>query len=77
MNPVKKYLIGLTDLAKQIADEEAESLGMNRSEWIEWLIVSQRFPASEVKAIWSRRRQRGGRGVVRVLPDNAVLPPEG
>lgn len=77
-SPVNKRLIGLTDLAYQIAVDGAETDGCSSaSEWIEWVILSQRFPRDEAAALLKLRRQRGGRGAVVVLPDNAVLPPEG
>lgn len=78
MEAVTKRLIGLTDLAHQIASEETEVNGCKSvSEYIEWLILCQRFSAPEATSLLAMRKQRGGRGGVIVLPDHAVLPPEG
>ena len=76
--PVIKSLVGLTDLAWTIAREEAASVGCSSvSEWVEWVILCQRFSAAESSALLSLRRKRGSRGGVKVLPDDAMLPPEG
>ena len=78
MRPVEKTKIGLTDLAVQIAREEQQACGCSSlSEYLEWLILCQRFSAPEASALLRLRKQRGGLGGVRVLPDDAVLPPEG
>jgi len=75
--PVNKRLIGLTDLACQIADDHATAQGLTRSEWLEWVILCQQFPRYEAESLWSLRRQRGGRGGVHVVPNAVELPPEG
>lgn len=75
---VEKTKIGLTDLAWQIAREEQVASGCNSlSEYIEWVVLCQRFSAAEATALMRLRKQRGGLGGVRVVPDDAVLPPEG
>lgn len=75
---VKKVPIGLTDLARQIADEEIVATGCRSlSEYVEWLILSQRFSAPEAESLLRMRRQRGGRGGVVVVPDGVEIPPEG
>lgn len=77
-SPVVKRLIGLTDLAAQLARDSAAETGCESvSEYVEWLILSQKFSASEAASLLKCRRQRGGRGAVVVVPDNAVLPHEG
>ena len=75
--PVNKRLIGLTDLACKIADDHATAQGLNRSEWIEWVILCQQFPRDDAESLWSLRRQRGGRGGVHVVPDDVELPEAG
>ena len=72
---VEKTKIGLTDLAWQIAREEQAAHGCSSlSEYFEWVILCQRFPAAEAAALLKLRKQRGGLGGVRVVPDDAVLP---
>lgn len=76
--PVNKTRIGMTDLAWAIvADESAKTGCSSASEYLEWLVLCQRFSAPEAAALLSQRRKRGGRGGVHVLPDDAELPPEG
>ena len=76
--PVKQRLIGLTDLAHSIASEQATANDCDSvSEYVEWLILCQQFSKDEAASLLKLRRKRGGRGGVVVLPDNAVLPPEG
>ena len=75
---VEKTKIGLTDLAWQIAREEQAAHGCSSlSEYLEWVVLCQRFPAGEASTLLRLRKQRGGRGGVHVVPDGAVLPPEG
>lgn len=71
---VKTRKIGLTDHAVAVADELASDAEMSRSEWIEWLIFSQKYSTSEAAKFLGCRR---GRGRVHVVPDDAELPPEG
>jgi hypothetical protein len=66
-SPVTQRLIGITDLACQIADDKARAMGLTRSEYIEWVILCQQFSAGEAEALWKLRRQRGGRGGVHVV----------
>lgn len=47
------------------------------SQTIEWLILCQRFSRPEAEALLQRKRKRGERIAVTVLPEDAVLPPEG
>lgn len=75
---VNQTLIGLSDLAKTIADRNAKATGCrSMSEYIEWIILSQDYGPAEAEALLSLRKQRGGRGGVHVVPDDFVLPPEG
>jgi len=75
---ISKANIGLTEYALAIADElQAEHGCKSRSELFEWLLLCQRHTAKDAAALFSRRRQRGQRGAIVVLPDDAVLPPEG
>jgi hypothetical protein len=77
-SPVSRQPIGLSDLAWKLIDEALDAAGCeSRGEYLEWLVLSQRFEPSEAEALWKLRRRRGGRGGVVVLPDDAVLPPEG
>ena len=76
--PVKKSMIGLTDLAWSIAKDRATQDGCSSvSEWLEWVVLSQQFSAPEAASLLKLRRQRGGQGVVIVVPDHVELPPEG
>lgn len=76
--PVKKSRVGMTDLAWKIVEEESARTGCSSaSEYLEWLVLCQRFSATEAVALLGQRRKRGGRGGVHVLPDDAELPPEG
>jgi hypothetical protein len=75
---VNKTLIGLTDLAREIAKKNASDQGFSSlSEYVEWLILCQQFSEPEAAALLQLRNKRGGRGGVHVLPDHATLPPEG
>lgn len=77
-SPVRKSPVGLTDLAWKIVAEESSRIGCSSaSEYIEWLILCQRYPASEASSLLRLRRRRGGRGGVHVVPDDVELPPEG
>ena len=77
-SPINRQPIGLSDLAWKLIDEALESSGCrSRGEYLEWLVLSQKFSAADAEALWKLRRRRGGLGGVIVLPDNAVLPPEG
>jgi hypothetical protein len=70
--------IGLTELAWSIVDSEIAAAGCSsRSDYLEWLILCQRFPAAEATALWNLRRRRGGLGGVYVVPDDFQLPLEG
>lgn len=76
--PVRKSPIGLTELAWSIAKDRARQDGCSSvSEWLEWIVLSQQFPASEAASLLKLRRQRGGQGGVVVVPDDFELPPEG
>jgi len=78
LSPVNKSRIGMTDLAWQIVADESEKSGCSSaSEYLEWIVLSQRFSAPEAAALLRQRRQRGGRGGVHVVPDEVELPPEG
>lgn len=75
---VKSRCIGLTDLAYKIASDHAQQRGFDSTAaYVEWCLLSQQFPQDQVAVIFSRRKSRGERGIVHVLPDDAVLPPEG
>ena len=75
---VNKTRIGMTDLAWQIAREQAAASGCRSiSEWLEWVVLSQQFAAPEAASLLKLRRQRGGKGGVVVVPDDVELPPEG
>lgn len=77
-SPVNKSRVGMTDLAWSIVADETKKTGCgSASEYLEWLVLSQRFSAPEAEALLRLRRQRGGRGGVHILPDDAELPPEG
>lgn len=77
-SPVRKSPVGLTDLAWQIVAEQTAATGCtSASEYIEWLILCQKFPAAEAVSLLSLRRRRGGRGGVHVVPDAFDLPQEG
>lgn len=75
---MEKRLIGLTDLAHEIAGRRAAIDGCKSvSEWIEWVILYQEFPAAEASRLLASRNQRGGRGGVIVVPDDDELPTDG
>jgi hypothetical protein len=77
-SPVSRQPIGLSDLAWKLIDYAMADAGCeSRGEYLEWLVLSQHYEKSEAEALWRLRRRRGGRGGVVVLPDDAVLPPEG
>lgn len=77
-SPVRKSPVGLTDLAWQIVAEQTADTGCtSASEYLEWLVLCQRFPAAEALSLLGMRRRRGGRGGVHVVPDDFELPPEG
>lgn len=77
-SPVTRQAIGLSDLAWKLVDDALKPSGCSsRGEYLEWLVLSQKFPASEAAALLRQRRRRGGRGGVVVMPDDAVLPEEG
>ena len=76
--PVSRQNIGLSDLAWRLIDDAMPSEGCaSRGEYLEWLVLCQKFQAAEAAALWRLRRRRGGVGGVFVLPDGAELPPEG
>lgn len=76
--PILRSPIGLTELAWEIVDSEITKSGCrSRSDYLEWLILCQRFGAAEATALWNLRRRRGGLGGVIVVPDDFALPPEG
>lgn len=76
--PVRKSPIGLTELAWSIARDRAEKDGCSSvSEWLEWIVLSQQFSATEAASLLKLRRQRGGQGGVVVVADEVELPPEG
>lgn len=73
---VTRQNIGLSELAWKILDEQSAASGCaSRGEYVEWLILSQKFERAEAEALWRLRRRRGGLGGVYVLPDDANLPP--
>lgn len=77
-SPVSRQPIGLSDLAWTLIDDALAAAGCaSRGEYLEWLVLSQKFSPPEAEALWKLRRKRGGLGGVIVLPDDAVLPPEG
>ena len=58
--PVRKSMIGLTDLAWSIAKDRATTDGCSSvSEWLEWIVLSQQFSAPEAASLVNLRRQRG------------------
>jgi len=78
LSPVNKTRIGMTDLAWSIVDDEATKTECSSaSEYLEWIVLCQRFSAPEAAALLRLRRKRGGRGGVHVLRDDVQLPPEG
>ena len=48
----------------------------NRSETIEWLVLCKFHNVADARALLGQRSKRGRRWPV-VIPDDAVLPPEG
>ena len=77
-SPVNRQPIGLSDLAWKLIDEAIKPTGCSsRGEYLEWLVLSQKFTPAEAASLWKLRRRRGGLGGVVVLPDDAVMPPEG
>jgi len=77
LSPVNKTKIGMTDLAWEIvAEESAKNECTSASEYLEWLVLSQRFSAREAASLLRLRRQRGGRGGGRGGV-HVVLPTEG
>jgi hypothetical protein len=77
-SPVHRQPIGLSELAWQLIDEALKPSGCtSRGEYLEWLVLSQKFSQPEAEALWKLRRRRGGLGGVVLLPENAKLPPEG
>lgn len=64
------YCVALLDIL------QAETGCATRSELVEWLVLCQRHSARDARALLSQRPRRGRRWPV-VLPDDAVLPPEG
>lgn len=77
-SPVNRQSVGLSDLAWKLIDDALKSSGCSsRGEYLEWLVLCQKFPAAEAEALWKLRRRRGGLGGVIVLSDDAKLPPEG
>jgi hypothetical protein len=77
-DPVSKTLVGMTDLAWALLDRAvAEGGYKSRGEYLEWIVLCQFHSAADAQALWERRRQRGGRGGVIVVPDGCELPPEG
>lgn len=76
--PVTRQPIGLSELAWKLIDDAMPAAGCDsRGEYLEWLVLSQKYDQPEAEALWKLRRRRGGRGGVVVLPDDALLPPEG
>lgn len=70
--------ITISEFGLAVLDDVQEQLGCrSRSETIEWLALCQQYSAAEARALLGNRRQRGERTAVTVLPDDAVLPPEG
>jgi hypothetical protein len=62
VDPVEKKKVGMTSLAWRIAAHEAVATGASSvSEYIERVVLSQRFIAKDVKNLMERRRKRGGK----------------
>mgnify|MGYP000031032521 FL=1 len=77
-SPINRQPIGLSDLAWKLIDDALAPSGCSsRGEYLEWLVLCQKFPTAEAEALWKLRRRRGGLGGVIVLSDDAKLPPEG
>ena len=77
-SPINRQPVGLSELAWKLIDDALAPSGCaSRGEYLEWLVLSQKFSPADAEALWKLRRRRGGLGGVIVLPDNAVLPPEG
>lgn len=73
---LKDRIITLSDLAMEIARRNAESNQESVSKYVERVLLSQDLSTPEVDALLRERPGRG-RPRVHVLPDDAVLPPEG
>jgi len=73
---LKDRIITLSDLAMEIAKRNAESNEESVSKYVERVLLSQDLSTPEVEALL-RGRPGPGRPRVHVLPDDAVLPPEG
>lgn len=77
-SPINRQPIGLSDLAWKLIDEALQPSGCaSRGEYLEWLVLSQKFHHAEAEELWKLRRRRGGLGGVVVLADHAKMPPEG
>jgi len=68
--------ITLSDFAMEIARRNAEANEESVSRYVERVLLSQDLSTAEVDALLRERPGRG-RPRVHVLPDDAVLPPEG
>ena len=73
---LKDRIITLSDLAMEIARRNAESNAESVSKYVERVLLSQDLSTHEVDALLRERPGRG-RPRVHVLPNDAVLPPEG
>lgn len=77
MSDANKIQITVSDYCLALLMQLQEQLGCdNRSELIEWLVLSQVHTAADARSLLSQRPKRGRRWPV-VLPEDAVLPPEG
>lgn len=78
MQTANTIQITLSDYCLQLLADLQRDLGCSsRSELIEWLTLCQRHSLTDARAILASRSRRGRRGAIVVLPDDAVLPPEG
>ena len=73
-NPIQ---VTVSDYCLALLNELQRDTGCNsRSELIEWLVLCQRHSMVDARALLNQRPKRGRRWPI-VLPDDAVLPPEG
>ena len=77
MSEANTIQITVSDYCLAMLEQLQPQLGCSsRSELIEWLVLSQIHSAADARALLGQRSKRGRRWPV-VLPDDAVLPPEG
>jgi len=77
MNDANAVQITVSDYCLVLLEELQVEIGCSsRSELIEWLVLCQRHSMVDARALLNQRSRRGRRWPI-VLPDDAVLPPEG